>query len=337
MAYTQFMKGMAVGLMRAWKNSRRVGRQLNIQHKTILRWWKRWRDGEGPERRVGSGRPRKTAAPTDRKLVVSCKRNRFESVPKLTVTWNFGSGANCSVRTAYRRLAEAGICSYRPVVRIPLTPRHMALRKQWSRDHSNWLLEQWRSVMWSDESRFTLDFHDGRIHVHRLRGERFAACCLREHDRYGGGSVMVWGAIWHGGRSFLHVVDGTMTGRKYRDEVILPLVIPTVRAHNLVFQQDNATLHRASIVTQCLLQNGIPTLPWPPRSPDLSPIEHAWDLLGRRLRDAYPLPPASLEILKQRLTEQWNLIDQNQLDGLCYSMPQRLIACERANGSHTRF
>lgn len=30
---------MAVGFMRAWKNSRQVGRELNIHHKTIQQGW----------------------------------------------------------------------------------------------------------------------------------------------------------------------------------------------------------------------------------------------------------------------------------------------------------
>ena len=120
-------------------------------------------------------------------------------------------------RTAYRRLAKAEIRSCRPAVRIPLTPRHKNLRKRCCRDQSR-RLEEWSIVMWSDESMFTFDFHDGRIHVHRLRGERLAPCCLQEHDRYGGGSVLVWAAIWHSGRSPLCIVDGMLTAQKYRDE-----------------------------------------------------------------------------------------------------------------------
>ena len=150
-------------MMRVWKCARKVGREVNVPHTTVSRWWTRWCAGEGPGRRDGSGRPRKTTSRTDRKLVIACKRNRFEPVPKLTVAWNFGSGADCSVRTAYRRLAKAGIQSYRPAVRIPLSPTHRTVRKQWCRDHLTWTQEQWRSVLWSDESRFTLDFHNAMV------------------------------------------------------------------------------------------------------------------------------------------------------------------------------
>ena len=115
MAYNNvFMKRVTVGLMKAWRNARRVSRELNVHHKTIQRWWSRWNEGEGPGRRVGSGRPRKTTNATNRKLIIVCKRNRFRISAQ--------ESTNCSVRTAYRRLDEAGIRSYRPAVRIPLTP-----------------------------------------------------------------------------------------------------------------------------------------------------------------------------------------------------------------------
>ncbi|KAI3368474.1 hypothetical protein L3Q82_025490, partial [Scortum barcoo] len=42
--------------------------------------------------------------------------------------------------------------------------------------------------------------------VWRRRGERSAACNILQHDRFGSGSVMVWGGISLGGRTALHVL-----------------------------------------------------------------------------------------------------------------------------------
>ena len=36
---------------------------------------------------------------------------------------------------------------------------------------------------------------DGRTCVYRCRNERFASNCILEVDNFGGGSVMMWGAI----------------------------------------------------------------------------------------------------------------------------------------------
>jgi hypothetical protein len=44
------------------------------------------------------------------------------------------------------------------------------------------------------------------------RGERFADACVLERDRFGGGSVMVWGGISHGLKSPLIVITGNLTG-----------------------------------------------------------------------------------------------------------------------------
>ncbi|GFX28272.1 uncharacterized protein TNCV_1125261 [Trichonephila clavipes] len=46
-----------------------------------------------------------------------------------------------------------------------------------------------------------------------------------------------------------------------------------------IYQQDNARPHTARLSQQCL--QGYDVLPWPARSPDLSPIEHVCDALGR--------------------------------------------------------
>ena len=90
-----------------------------------------------------------------------------------------------------------------------------------------------------------------------------------------------------------------MTGRKYRDEIVVLYVIPTVHQQALTFQHDNATSRHSVIVQQCLHQVGIPTLNWPARSPDLATIEHAWDMLGHRLQSSYCQPPATLAVSKE--------------------------------------
>ncbi|GFT00920.1 uncharacterized protein TNCV_4053631 [Trichonephila clavipes] len=60
-----------------------------------------------------------------------------------------------------------------------------------------------------------------------------------------------------------------------------------------IFQQDNACPQVAKTVRDfCSAQHMMHLLPWPAYSPDMLPIEHVWDLVGRRLaRD--PSPGAS--------------------------------------------
>ncbi|GFW32613.1 transposable element Tc3 transposase [Trichonephila clavipes] len=88
------------------------------------------------------------------------------------------------------------------------------------------------------------------------------------------------------GRTRLHVVaNGTMTGQRYIDEVLLPHVRLFFGAvgDKFVFMDDNATCHRTLAVQDCLHSEGIQRLVWPARSPYLIPIENVWDGLGRQV------------------------------------------------------
>ena len=113
-------------------------------------------------------------------------------------------------------------------------------------------MRQWRRVFFSDESRFTLFRADGRRRVYRRRGERFVDACVIERDRFGGGSIMVWGGIAHGVKSPLIVLQGILNAVRYRDKILRPVVVPFVERRNLIFQHDNARPHVAKSLSRIL-------------------------------------------------------------------------------------
>ncbi|GFV54738.1 transposable element Tcb1 transposase [Trichonephila clavipes] len=83
-----------------------------------------------------------------------------------------------------------------------------------------------------------------------------------------------------------------MTGHIYRN-VILEQHVRLFRGAmgaKLLFMDDNARPHHANIVDECLQSKDITRMDWPAYSPDLNPIEHVWDMLGRRI--AARQPPA---------------------------------------------
>ena len=115
--------------------------------------------------------------------------------------------------------------------------------------------------MFSDESRFSFQRSDRRKRVYRRLGERYSDACVREVDRFGGGgSVMVWGGISHGVKTPLVVIQGNLTAVRYRDQVLMPHVLPLVNAHNLTFQHDNARPHVARVCRDFLNQNNVHTV-----------------------------------------------------------------------------
>ena len=70
-----------------------------------------------------------------------------------------------------------------------------------------------------------------------------------------------------------------------------------------------------------------------PCSPDMNPIGHAWDTLKRSVfffgRDD---PTTTLRDLRRFAVEEWDNLDQQDLDELVDSMPRRIQACTNARG-----
>ena len=108
------------------------------------------------------------------------------------------------------------------------------------------------------------------------RGERYANPCVRQTDRWKGASVMFWGGISTRRRTQLVVIDGNLTAQRYVNLVLRPVVLPFLNAHRDIttFQQDNARPHSAQLTQDFLRYSHVNVMPWPARSPDLSPIEH---------------------------------------------------------------
>ena len=106
-----------------------------------------------------------------------------------------------------------------------------------------------------------------------------AQSCVREVDRFGGGSLMVWVAFTSNGRSRLVVIQGNMTAQVYCNQVLRQVLVPFIHNHGpgLTFQHDNARPHTAALTRNFPQNAGIPVMAWSSLSPDMNPIEHVWD------------------------------------------------------------
>ncbi|GFW80695.1 hypothetical protein TNCV_3235471 [Trichonephila clavipes] len=111
------------------------------------------------------------------------------------------------------------------------------------------------------------------------------------------------------GHTRLHVVaNGTMTGQRYMDEVLLPHVrlFRGAVGDKFVFMDGNATCHRTLAVQDCLRQQ----------------------VAGRNY------PPTNKNTLIRALTEEWNKLPQQLLDNVVQSMVRRVECCITLHGGH---
>ncbi|UYV82763.1 hypothetical protein LAZ67_22000771, partial [Cordylochernes scorpioides] len=176
--------------------------------------------------------------------------------------------------------------------------------------------------MFTDESRFFLNSYSRRVFVWREVGTRNNPRNMVERDPYRSQGFMVWVGIFLGGRTALHIFrQGTLTGQRYRDEILAAYVMPQAleMGENFLLMDDNARPHRAGVVDTFLQNHAIARMNWPARSPDLNPIEHVWDNLGRRISSLQP-PPRNSHELETALPQEWALIPQELINSLILSV-----------------
>ncbi|GFS62293.1 transposable element Tcb2 transposase [Trichonephila clavipes] len=153
------------------------------------------------------------------------------------------------------------------------------------------------------------------------------------------GGVLVYGGISIDGRTDLYIIrDGPLTARRYRDEILRPIVVLYAEAigDDIILMDDNCSPHRANLVQDFLFEKGIVRLEWPACSPDMNPIEHVWNALLKRVAGRQP-PPQTLQELERALLEKWDRLPQLMINSLIDSMPQRCSTLLAVRGNHTPY
>ncbi|UYV82088.1 hypothetical protein LAZ67_21000798 [Cordylochernes scorpioides] len=302
---------------------RQIAADTHLGASTVHRLWRRWLEQGNLAIYRNVSATRVTSARVDRRIL-----RQAVAAPQATCTAILQHvqdtlDHSISTRTISRRLVANGLHSCRPLRRLPLTPLNRRQRLEWCRARSTWMTE-WHRVMFSDESRFCLSSDSRRVRVWRRRRERSNPAAIVERPTVRQRGIMVWGAIAYDSRSPLLRIQGTMTAQRYVDDVLRPVTLPYLQGvPNALYQQDNARPHTARISQQAL--QDFQMLPWPPYSPDLSPIEHVWDIIGRRL---HALPqPRSEDKLWQMVEREWRVIPQDAIRTLIDSLPRRVAAC----------
>ncbi|GFU67057.1 transposable element Tcb2 transposase [Trichonephila clavipes] len=222
--------------------------------------WNRFLETGSAGRRPGQGRRRATTSNEDRYLVLTARRHRNMNATLLQQHLRSATGTTVSTQTVRNRLHGVALYDHRPMVCVRLTSRHHHDRRVWATEHVNWRRNEWSNVLFSDESRFSVHPDNRRIFIWRDRGSRNNPAFVHESVRFGGGGVLVYGGISIDGRTDFHIIrDGPLTARRYRDEILRPIVVPYAAAigDDLILMDDNCRQHRANLVEDFLFEEEI--------------------------------------------------------------------------------
>ena len=315
---------------------RQIAKQTRISESTAKRWVKTYKEEGRVVPLKSPGRPRTVRTVRNlkriRKHFLKPSRPSLRSAPHL--------GKKDSIRLA---LTKDLNFSPRKTRKVPkLNDQHRRKRLAFAKmylktDVSNWAF--------SDEKRFVLNGRSGNqwVWVENVEDSRLYS----QTQKYGQGSVEVWGAITKFGRPQLHFIDRSkskkFTAARFRDEVLkekVPELDHIFKRHNRgnwLFQQDGDSKHNAKLVRNFLegaTSNYLGPPDWPPNSPDLNVLENVWGILVNRMQHRRP---RTLKGLKRIIEDEWEKLSDQTIKNLYDSWPDRMKAVIENQGGNTKY
>ena len=287
------------------------------------------------------GHPSKLTSKDKHVLLRQITIGKLDNAVQATHFINHAIPSPVCPQTVRNALKENNFCcivkSKRPLLKAIHCQKHL----KFAQIHVNWTVEDWKRILWSDETKINRIGSDGRVYTWKPRGEAISDRTTLPTVKHGGGNnLMVWGCMGWNGVGTLTEVEGKMNADQYCeilehgvDESFENLEMPEGER---IFQQDNDPKHTSKKAQQWFLDNGIEVLEWPPQSPDINPIEHLWTHLKRQM-NTYETPPKGAFELWERLAKEWTEIPPETCQRLIESMPRRMEAVIKAKGGHTKY
>ena len=137
-------------------------------------------------------------------------RNRTATAGNIQSSINATREKTISKTTVRRRLAGSGLKGRVAVSKPLLRPKNKRKRLLWAKKYKNYSVEDWKKVLFSDESKFEIYGNNRRIYVRRRPGERLLNQCIKPTVKHGGGNIQVWGCFSFNGIGNLYRIKGIL-------------------------------------------------------------------------------------------------------------------------------
>ena len=139
----------------------------------------------------GGGRPTKHTPETDKQLEKFVEKDHESRAMTLE---ELGEELGISARLVSRRLRLMGFAQVKPSWKPGLTEKMREIRLEWAKTYKNWTIEDWKNVIWTDETSVILGHRRGAMRVWRRPYERFDKTVVRPRWK-GASELMFWGSF----------------------------------------------------------------------------------------------------------------------------------------------
>ncbi|KAG0753480.1 hypothetical protein G6F24_012971 [Rhizopus arrhizus] len=311
-----------------------------VKKSTISDYKRRWFPNMGP---LKSDRRSEITATTKsyiRRSVIARKLKTGKDVQRYLCDLGCAIGYSACLKLLKSMGFQARIKKHKPFLKAI----HMKKRLAWANAHKDWTKDDWRRMVFSDETKVNVWGSDGVKYYWKRVDDKLRFHHLDLTVKGGGGSVMMWGCITYDVPGYAcRIYDGTMKKEDYVHILDITLM-DTLNYYNydpknIYFQQDNDPKHTSKVAKAWFEENNFDSksiYSWPAQSLDLNPIEHVWHHLKLKL-SAYETRAKGVHELWDRIEEQWASFTKDDCRKYIDSMPDRIKAVIQAKGGYTDY
>ena len=261
-----------LGMLKAGVSARQISPEYNLSYSGAKKLCAKLKLSGSCGRSPGSGRKRKTTERSDR-FIVKCSKAGTPTKNEMADELKAQTGDKVSSKTIQRRLKEKRLAWRKKSKKPYVSEKNRVLCLSSAREHVGRSVDQWKRVVWSDESPLCLQ-NQSTQYVWRTKDEKVSNRSMQgtvKHQK----SIKIWGCFSWNAVGDLHRVKGIMTGEVYRKILIHHLVPSANRLcpNGFVFQHDNDPKHTSGVVSKYLKNKKFHVMQWPAQSPDLTPLK----------------------------------------------------------------
>lgn len=327
------------------KSAKEIADMFSLKIRTVYNIISRAEKEGRLDLKGSTGRPKKVTQRVERKIIRTVYDNPQSSTRGLALQMEKDFGLRVSHETI-RNVLQKHKYSSRVARKKPLlSAQNVEKRLRFATEYISLPLEYWDDVIFSDETKIMLYYHDGPQRVWRKPLTALENKNLIPTVKFGKLSVMVWGCISSKGVGVIRILDEIMTKEVYLDILKNELTasikkfgfIDPVNPNKLNYKyyQDNDPKHKSYLCKSWLLYNCTKVIDTPAQSPDINPIENLWVHLKKKVGKR---SPTNKNELIRFIKEEWEKIPlEYDIPKLIQSMRRRLQAVIDAQGGHTKY
>jgi transposase len=205
-----------------------IAKAVGCYRTTVSRYLAAYKSGEPFKKRSGrpclidnQGRQRLKAE------VLKSKELRRKNLADITKIISAKNNKPISKRTIRRALHKENVSSCIPRKKPLISAINKTKRLAWAMERKDWTIEDWKKIVWTDESTFSQFHKSGWGRVWRESGEEFHEDCIASTVKHSP-QRMFWACF-----SFLKLgpiipLKGSVTGEVYKG-VLATYAVPTLK------------------------------------------------------------------------------------------------------------